>query len=160
MSKDTPGNRKSSEGGQGQRGTKPVRQFLIPTRPRTISAAAAALGRAVARATPALQHRQGRLPVPRAGTSTSTSRYCSPHNKLTARERQHSSCAKRTPRSHRQGKALSTLTSLHTISPERGFIKPRVMFPGVATHGNLTMSSTGQGIRHFLDDILPDSRYF
>lgn len=104
MSKDTPGNRKSSEGGQGQRGTKPVRQFLIPTGPRTISAAAAAaLGRAVARAIPpALQHRQGMLPVPRAGTSTS-SRYCSPSQPP-----------------HSKGKAAQLLCQEDTTVPQAG----------------------------------------
>lgn len=33
--KDIPGDRRSSEGGQGRRGTKPVRQFLIPTHSRS-----------------------------------------------------------------------------------------------------------------------------
>lgn len=132
---------------------------LIPGAAWTISAAAAALSRAVARAishstaaqtgnAPSAQHQQMLQPV-----SPSEQ----PHTKGKAAQlpvpRGH-------PQPHSQGKALSTLTSLHMISSERGFIKPSIMFPVVATHISLPMSSTGQHITHFPDYILPDSRYF
>lgn len=91
MSKDTSGNRKSSEGGQGQRDTKPVRQFLIPTHSRSCldNLSSSSSGQGSGQSHPP-QHCStnrecsqcpGHAPAP-AGTAAL-------HNNLTARERQH-----------------------------------------------------------------------